>query len=193
MDYNPVNINFDDGPVQGDYTMVTIGPYDYWAVEYGSIVEVDDDDDNNGDNGEDEKDEGQMLDGVPESFIGPLLKDVVMHEVGHTLGLRHNFKASSIHSIQEINTEEFKGQAQTASVMDYNPVNVNFNDGPVQGDYTMVTIGPYDYWAIEYGYTFEKDLKPILSRVSEKDIPYATDEDTWRYPSTWPSRSCTRR
>ena len=139
----------------------------------------DDDDADDDDNGEDEKDEGQMLDGVPESFIGPLLKDLTMHEVGHTLGLRHNFKASSIHSIQEINTEEFKGRAQTASVMDYNPVNINFNDGPVQGDYTMVTIGPYDYWAIEYGYTFDKDLKPILKRVSEEDLPYATDEDTW--------------
>ncbi len=125
------------------------------------------------------KDEVQLLDGVPESFIGPLLKDVVMHEVGHTLGLRHNFKASSIHSIQEINTEEFKGKAQTASVMDYNPINVNFNDGPVQGDYTMVTIGDYDYWAIQYGYTFDKDLKPILKRVSEENLPYATDEDTW--------------
>ena len=140
----------------------------------------DDESDESDESDEDEKtDPGQMLDGVPESFIGPLLKDVVMHEVGHTLGLRHNFKASSIRSIQEINTEEFKGKAQTASVMDYNPINVNFNDGPVQGDYTMVTIGPYDHWAIEYGYSLEKDLKPILKRVSEEDLPYATDEDTW--------------
>ncbi len=128
---------------------------------------------------EEEEEKEQMLDGVPESFIGPLLKDVVMHEVGHTLGLRHNFKASSVYSIQEINTEEFKGKAQTASVMDYNPVNINFHDGPVQGDYTMVTIGPYDHWAIEYGYTLERDLKPILKRVSEAEVPYATDEDTW--------------
>ncbi len=120
-----------------------------------------------------------MLDGIPEDFIGPLLKDVIMHEAGHTLGLRHNFKASSIHSLEEINTESFKGQAQTASVMDYNPININFENGPVQGDYTMVTIGPYDYWAIEYGYTQAKDLKPILNRVAEEDIPYATDEDTW--------------
>ena len=128
---------------------------------------------------EEKKDKVQLLDGIPESFIGPLLKDVIMHEVGHTLGLRHNFKASSIYTIQEINTEEFRGKAQTASVMDYNPVNINFNDGPVQGDYTMVTIGDYDYWAIESGYTFDKDLKPILKRVSEKNLPYATDEDTW--------------
>jgi hypothetical protein len=43
----------------------------------------------------------------------------------------------------------------------------------------MVTIGPYDYWAIEYGYTFEKDLKPILARVADPTVPFATDEDTW--------------
>ncbi len=127
---------------------------------------------------EEGKGEGDVLDGVPESFIGPMLKDVVMHEVGHTLGLRHNFKASSIFTIQEINTEEFKGRPQTGSVMDYNPINVNFNDGPIQGDWTMVTIGPYDEWAIEYGYTLEKDLKPILARVSEEELPYGTDEDT---------------
>jgi hypothetical protein len=123
--------------------------------------------------------EGDTLDGLPESFIGPLLKEVIMHEVGHTLGLRHNFKASSVYSIQEINTEEWKGRPQTASVMDYNPININFDDGPVQGDWTMVTLGPYDMWAIEYGYTSEKDLKPILARVAEDDLPYLTDEDTW--------------
>jgi hypothetical protein len=129
--------------------------------------------------GDDEEPEGDILDGVPDSFIGPLLKDVIMHEVGHTLGLRHNFKASTIYTIQEINTEEWKGRPQTGSVMDYNPVNINFNDGPVQGDWTMVTLGPYDEWAIEYGYTLAKDLKPILARVAEEELPYLTDEDTW--------------
>ncbi len=121
----------------------------------------------------------QMLDGVPESFIGPLLKDVIMHEVGHTLGLRHNFKASTIYDLAEINSPELKGQAITGSVMDYNPTNINFDDGPVQGEYTMVTIGPYDLWAIEYGYTLERNLKPILKRVSEPGLAYGTDEDSF--------------
>lgn len=120
-----------------------------------------------------------LLDGVPESFIGPLIKDVVMHEVGHTLGLRHNFKASMLVGIDEMNSEPFKGKAQTASVMDYNPVNINFKDGPVQGDWCMTSLGPYDYWAIEYGYTSSKDLKPILARSSEPANNYGTDEDTW--------------
>jgi hypothetical protein len=46
------------------------------------------------------------------------------------------------------------------------------------GDFAMISIGPYDYWAIEYGYSPEKDLKPILARVSEPELAYATDEDT---------------
>lgn len=125
------------------------------------------------------KPEEQTLDGIPEWFIGPLLKDVIMHEVGHTLGLRHNFKASSIYSVADINTPEHKGKAITGSVMDYNPLNINFGDGPAQGEYSMTTIGPYDYWAIEYGYSLEKDLKPIVARVAEGELPYATDEDTW--------------
>jgi hypothetical protein len=44
--------------------------------------------------------EGQQLDGVPEWYIGPLLRDVIMHEVGHTLGLRHNFKGSGIYDLK---------------------------------------------------------------------------------------------
>lgn len=137
-----------------------------------------------GDKGEkdkdkDKKDKPNEIDGVPEAYIGPVIKEVVCHEVGHTLGLRHNFKASTIYTIQEINTEAFKGKAQVGSVMDYNPLNINFKDGPVQTDWVTPDIGPYDYWVIEYGYTSEKDLKPILAKCTDKLLPYATDEDTW--------------
>ncbi len=135
----------------------------------------------NGTNEESQNDDTeQKLDGIPESFIGPLLADLVAHEVGHTLGLRHNFKASSMLSIEEMNTEEVKGKRPfAASVMDYIPVNINVETGKVQGDYAMIDIGPYDMWAIEYGYTFAKDLTPILDRVAEPELAYATDEDTW--------------
>jgi len=122
-----------------------------------------------------------MIDGMPESFIGPLLADLACHEVGHTLGLRHNFKASSVYTMAEINSKKLKGQKPFASsVMDYMPVNMNFKDGEVQGDYTMIGVGPYDMWAIEYGYTQDEGkLKGILSRVAEPELQYATDEDTY--------------
>lgn len=121
----------------------------------------------------------EMIDGMPEAFIGPLLADLVAHEVGHTLGLRHNFKASSIYSVDKINSDQLKGKGAFAgSVMDYLPVNVNMESGEVQGDYAMIDIGPYDMWAIEYGYTMADDLKPILERVAEPELRYGTDEDT---------------
>ncbi|HAC92665.1 MAG TPA: hypothetical protein DCF63_18845 [Planctomycetaceae bacterium] len=120
-----------------------------------------------------------LLDGMPESFVGPLLADLVAHEVGHTLGLRHNFKASSLYTLAEVNSESIKGKKPlAASVMDYLPINLRMQTGELQGDYSMIGIGPYDFWAIEYGYTFEKNLDAILARSIEPELQFATDEDT---------------
>ena len=124
-----------------------------------------------------------LLDGIPEWFVGPLIAELVAHEVGHTLGLRHNFRASSIYTIEQINSPELKGKKPFAgSVMDYLPVNVSdWQDKEKQGDYAMIDIGPYDFWAIEYGYTVAdkpEALKPILRKASQPELTYATDEDT---------------
>ncbi len=109
----------------------------------------------------DPKKDETLLDGMPESFVGPLLADLVAHEVGHTLGLRHNFKASSIYDLKEINSAKVAGKKSFAgSVMDYLPVNLRMKEGELQGDFGMLTLGPYDFWAIEYGYTF-KDPKAV--------------------------------
>jgi len=123
---------------------------------------------------------GDSIDGIPEWFLGPVLTELVSHEVGHTLGLRHNFKASSIYSLGQINSEEVKSKKPFAgSVMDYLPINVVLNEkGELMGDIDMIGIGPYDMWAIEYGYTFDDPVK-VLARVAEPELAYATDEDTW--------------
>ena len=106
-----------------------------------------------------------------------MVAHLVAHEVGHTLGLRHNFKASGLYTFDEINSEKVKDKKQLAgSVMDYIAANIHA-DGSKQGNYCMTGIGPYDMWAIEYGYTFG-DTKQILSRVAEPELAFGTDEDT---------------
>ncbi len=115
------------------------------------------------------------------------LKEVTMHEVGHTLGLRHNFVASTLYSIEEMqDVEKTSKTGLTASVMDYSPVNLVPSDMK-QGDYYSTTIGPYDYWAIEYGYTPIKasssegevaELNKIAARSGEPELAFLTDEDT---------------
>lgn len=136
-------------------------------------------DDAKKDEKKEKKKEPQKLDGIPEAFIGPMLADLVCHEVGHTLGLRHNFKGSSIYSLSEINSPSVKGQkALGGSVMDYNGLpNINTDKNAIQGDFGMIEVGPYDMWAIEYGYTFE-DPKKVAARSTEPLLVYATDEDT---------------
>ncbi len=156
------------------------GDDDEDSDEDGDDDDEDSDDEDSDDDDEDDLLKEQILDGMPESFIGSLLADLVGHEVGHTLGLRHNFKASSIYDISEMNSEDLKGKKPfTGSVMDYNPTNFFVKEGEMQGDYAMIGVGPYDMWAIEYGYCLdEKKLPKILSRVAEPMLVYGTDEDT---------------
>ena len=110
------------------------------------------------------------------------LKEVTMHEVGHTLGLRHNFKASALLELSEMHDQEKTSQTGlAASVMDYLPVNRAPKDKP-QGDYFSTTVGPYDNWAIEYGYkpisgNESEELKKIAARGAEPELDYATDGD----------------
>ena len=118
-----------------------------------------------------------------EQFIQDTLKDVVMHEVGHTLGLRHNFRASTIYTQSQLDDPAFTATNGIAgSVMEYNAVNIAAK-GSRQGAYGMKVLGPYDYWAIEYGYREiapdkeVDELKRIAARNNEAMLAYATDED----------------
>lgn len=121
--------------------------------------------------------EASLLDGLPEWFVGPLLRDVVMHEVGHTMGLTHNWKGSALHSIAEMNAEGFEGPIQS-TVMDYAATNIIIDDperGLVQGDYVPMDIGPYDMWAIEWNYTFG-DPDEVAARAAEPEHAFMAED-----------------
>lgn len=130
--------------------------------------------------------EAQGLGRNSEDFIGQVIKEVVMHEVGHCLGLRHNFKASTWKPMDEICKSNSPDEATVGSVMDYNPAIISPRGEP-QGSFAPRTIGPYDYWAIEYGYRPVgkpyKDEADMLSKIASKDgesgHAYLTDEDTF--------------
>ena len=111
------------------------------------------------------------------------LKDVIMHEVGHTLGLRHNFRASTVYDLKQIQDPNFtKLNGVTSSVMDYTPYNIS-PMGEKQGEYVMSTLGAYDYWAIEFGYKQfppgqeAQGLAQILAKASQPELQFDSDED----------------
>ena len=117
-------------------------------------------------------------------IVKATLKDVVTHEVGHTLGLRHNFRASTIYTEEQISDPEFtRKHGIGGSVMDYNAWNIALAKEK-QGEYVMSTLGPYDYWAVEYAYKEipadkeAQELTRIAARSNEPQLAYATDEET---------------
>jgi len=89
---------------------------------------------------------------VTRKYIGQALKALIMHEVGHTLGLRHNFRGSAGATKAQLADRTFtQANGLGVSVMDYSPPALSL-DQRKQGDYHAGTIGTYDRWAIRYGY-----------------------------------------
>ncbi len=118
-----------------------------------------------------------------QKYVLATLKDVVTHEVGHTLGLQHNFRASTIYTQKQLEDPAFtQANGIGGSVMDYNAVNLALQSEP-QADYVMPTIGPYDYWAIEYAYKpiapdqEKAELAKIAARSDEPQLAFANDID----------------
>ncbi len=99
-----------------------------------------------------------------EAFVQAYVKDVIVHEVGHTLGMRHNFKSSTT-----VTREQLKDKNVTVvsnSVMDYNAFNLPL-DGEPPREANMKGLGAYDYWAIEYAY---KPLDPATEKAELEKI-----------------------
>lgn len=139
---------------------------------------------------------------MPEHYLREAMLELIMHEVGHTLGLRHNMKGSSAIPYDRLHDKEFtKKHGLTLSVMDYAPVNIAANSKN-QGFYFAPEVGSYDEWAITYGYapvyqaagegatvkasgslvaSTEAELpalRKVASLAADQMHTYGTDEDT---------------
>lgn len=125
-----------------------------------------------------------------EAFVQGVLKHVVMHEVGHALGLKHNFKASTVYTAAQLRNPAFtEANGLANSVMDYSAINL-----PLPGETRAAlfdrTIGPYDEWAIEYAYrpldakSEAAELERIASRSTEPLLAFADDADAGGGPGS---------
>jgi len=118
------------------------------------------------------------------------LRALVLHESGHDMGLQHNFIGSMAYTAKDLQSKAFTDKmGVSSSVMEYAPVNL-WPKGTPQGDYAQLVLGPYDYHAIDYGYSYISagtpqqelpTLRRIASQWAEPDLAFASDEDV-----SWP-------
>ncbi len=129
-------------------------------------------------------------DPIREEFIEQAIHYLILHEMGHTLGLMHNMKASNIWLPSEIdNTDKTREIGLIGSVMDYPAININ-PQHKNQGDFYTTRPGPYDLWAIEYAYSPSLDdpakeearLNSILARSTDPLLTFGNDADDMRAP-----------
>ena len=136
------------------------------------------------------------LSGADASIQDQLLRDrmhyLILHEIGHTLGMNHNMKATQILSQEQIQDPEvLESGILAGSVMDYPAVNY----APTEEEQTLfytIAPGPYDDWYIEYAYSpgssdAEEEaarLEAIASRSTEPELVFGNDADDMRYPGS---------
>ena len=126
----------------------------------------------------------------PDSLMGQLIRFVSSHEVGHTLGLRHNYGSSSTVPVEKLRDKAFvEANGHTPSIMDYARFNyVAQPEDNISEKGLFPRIGDYDKWAIEWGYRWMPDAKtaqaevPILSkltteRLKNKRLMFGTESD----------------
>ncbi|MEO1435871.1 MAG: zinc-dependent metalloprotease [Bacteroidota bacterium] len=174
--YDPINgVNeFEDQEAHCDHLYCNAGAYLQQGLQFGQFAMV-------------------ALDRSEEEY-GDLIREGIMrlclHEVGHTLGLNHNFKGSNLRKASETHDKVLTAsQGLTGSVMEYPAINFA-RDKDKQGNYYDINPGPYDLWAIEFAYSPAVDnpteeterLEQILSRSTEPELMFANDSEDMRSP-----------
>ena len=112
------------------------------------------------------------------------ITNLTLHEVGHVLGLRHNFRGSYLYSPTEIHDKTITGNTLMSSVMDYDPINIA-PEGTEQGIYFSTVPGVYDKWAIKFGYTpdlSDEERTELLRQSVKRELTFGTDDDAMSYP-----------
>ena len=108
------------------------------------------------------------------------LTELILHEVGHTIGLNHNFRASHLYDRKQAHDTQLTSKTGVcASVMDYASVNLALNPDE-QGHYFSIVPGPYDHWAVRAGYGPKDQLDAVLSESTKPEHAFANDADDMR-------------
>jgi hypothetical protein len=119
-----------------------------------------------------------------DELMGELVRFVSSHEVGHTLGLRHNFGSSHATPVEKLRDKEFLTKYRhTASIMDYARFNyVAQPEDGIPADLLFPGIGVYDRWAIEWGYkpVFDtKDAQEDVKELNKRVLTHVNDPMYW--------------
>jgi hypothetical protein len=117
-------------------------------------------------------------DPVPMRYVGEVAVWVTAHEVGHTLGLQHNFRSSMSTPFDKLHDRAWaEANGVFSSVMEYPTPNVA-PKGKANGYYYNPGIGSYDRWAITYAYTADAARAQAVARqVADKVNWYGTNAE----------------